>query len=77
MQAESVGGSLPLAGGLPPLRRGDLVFWPGHVGLMRDPESLLHATAHTMDVMVEPLAAAVNRLAGKGVEVTAIRRPVR
>ena len=77
MQAELVGESLPVADGLPPLERGDLVFWPGHVGLMRDAESLLHATAHTMDVMVEPLAAAVNRLAGKGVGVTAIRRPAR
>ena len=46
---------LPLGGGLPPLRRGDLVFWKGHVGIMRDAEDLLHANAHHMAVAVEPL----------------------
>lgn len=43
-------------------RRGDLAFWPGHVGILLDdapPEAarLLHATAHAMRTLVEPLAA--------------------
>ena len=40
------------------LARGDLVFWPGHVGIMADAETLLHANAHHMAVAYEPLAEA-------------------
>ena len=77
MQAEAIGEPLQFEGALPGLQRGDLIFWAGHIGFMRDAESLLHATAHTMNVMIEPLAAAINRFSRKGIEVTAIRRPSR
>ncbi len=46
-----------------PPARGDLVFWPGHVGLMADAETLLHANAHHMAVAYEPLAQAEARIA--------------
>lgn len=52
-------------------RRGDIVFWPGHVGIMLDAERLLHANSFHMQVEVEPLAAALARIADK---VTAIKR---
>ncbi|MGH6781648.1 MAG: C40 family peptidase, partial [Sphingomonadaceae bacterium] len=45
-----------------PLKRGDLVFFPGHVGLMADGETLVHANAHWMAVVREPLADVVARL---------------
>ncbi len=45
------------------LRRGDLVFWRGHVGLMLDEARLLHANAHHMAVTIEPLAVAIARTA--------------
>lgn len=44
------------------LRRGDLVFWKGHVGTMEDPETLLHANGHTMTVARENFKAAVERI---------------
>lgn len=44
-----------------PLARGDLVFFPGHVGIMADGERLIHANAHWMQVVVEPLADVVAR----------------
>lgn len=44
------------------LRRGDLVFWTGHVGFMEDAESLLHANGHTMQVTREPLSEAIARI---------------
>jgi cell wall-associated NlpC family hydrolase len=44
------------------LRRGDLVFWKGHVGIMEDPETLLHANGHTMTVARENFKAAVERI---------------
>lgn len=61
-------------GDLSALRRGDLVFWRGHVGIMTGPDSLLHANAHHMMVMEEPLRAAVERIAGQYGAVTGIRR---
>lgn len=44
------------------LRRGDLVFFPGHVGLMVDDSRLLHANAYWMSTVIEPLADVVARL---------------
>lgn len=44
------------------LRRGDLVFWKGHVGIMEDAETLLHANGHTMSVARENLEAAIERI---------------
>ncbi|MEM9432225.1 MAG: NlpC/P60 family protein [Pseudomonadota bacterium] len=58
-----------------PLQRGDLVFWSGHVGIMADGESLVHANAHHMSVVKEPLAEAEARIAAQGEgPVTARRR---
>jgi cell wall-associated NlpC family hydrolase len=58
-----------------PLRRGDLVFWNGHVGIMRDAATLLHANGWHMKVVSEPLAEARARSAAKGGgNVTSVRR---
>jgi cell wall-associated NlpC family hydrolase len=45
------------------LRRGDLVFWRGHVGMMQDESRLIHANAHHMAVVIEPLVTAIDRIA--------------
>ena len=37
-------------------RRGDLAWWPGHIGILLAPERLLHANAYWMRCMEEPLA---------------------
>lgn len=56
--------------------RGDLFFWKGHVGLIRDETTLLHANAHHMAVVDEPLEAAIERIKAQGDgEVTSRRRP--
>ncbi|MFQ5624771.1 MAG: C40 family peptidase [Paracoccaceae bacterium] len=58
------------------MRRGDLVFWRGHVGIMCDPATLLHANAHHMAVQKEVLEEAAARIAGAGGgEITCRRRP--
>jgi cell wall-associated NlpC family hydrolase len=55
--------------------RGDLVFFPGHVGIMVDGERLLHANAHFMTTLVEPLEDVVARLRPTCDEpVTAVKR---
>ncbi len=57
-----------------PMRR-DLVFWKGHVAMMVDDETLIHANAHHMAVRYEPFQNARLRIAAQGDgEVIAIRR---
>lgn len=43
-------------------RRGDLVFWKGHVAILLDPDTILHANAHHMAVAIEPLSEAIARI---------------
>ena len=58
-----MGTTLPAAA---PLMRGDLIFWPGHVGVMLDGLRLLHANAHHMAVVIEDLTVAITRIADAG-----------
>jgi cell wall-associated NlpC family hydrolase len=57
------------------LRRGDLVFWKGHVAIARDRETLLHANAHHMTVTAEPVSEAIARIKTAGSEITSVKRP--
>ncbi|HEY6023490.1 MAG TPA: C40 family peptidase [Pseudolabrys sp.] len=56
------------------LRRGDLIFWKGHVAIARDSGSLIHANAHHMMVAIEPQAEAIARIKAAGSEITAVKR---
>lgn len=58
------------------LRRGDLVFWKGHAGIMEDDETLLHANGHTMTVARENFEAAVQRIGWLYDRPTGYRRPL-
>lgn len=58
-------------------QRDDLVFWKGHVGIVRDRMSLLHANAFHMAVAIEPLADALARISAAGSDVTSVRRIAR
>lgn len=61
--------------GLAGLARGDLVFWKGHVGIMRDETRLLHANGHHMLTVSEPLAEVERRVReGGGGGITGVRR---
>jgi hypothetical protein len=57
-----------------PLQRGDLVFFPGHVGIMADGENLIHANGAAMAVSVEPLVDATARFAEHAQPVLARKR---
>jgi NlpC/P60 family/Bacterial dipeptidyl-peptidase Sh3 domain len=59
MQRESIGIALDANA---PLQRGDIVFFPGHVGIMTDGENMIHANAYWMATVIEPLADVVARL---------------
>jgi hypothetical protein len=56
------------------LQRGDLVFWRGHVGIAQSGEWMLHASGHQMEVVVEPIRRAVERIATTHGDVTSIKR---
>jgi cell wall-associated NlpC family hydrolase len=58
------------------LARGDLIFWKGHVGVLRDAGTLIHASGWHMAVVSEPLAEAQARIAanGGGGMLTSVRR---
>ena len=58
------------------IRRGDLLFWPGHVALAMSPDRMIHATAFAMAVIAEPIAGAIARIdAGGDGPFLGIRRP--
>ena len=57
------------------IERGDLLYFPGHVAIALDEERVVHATAYSMDVCVEPLQAVVERAVAESSKgLTAIRR---
>lgn len=75
MQMGEVGEPVPIPEDLESLRRGDLIFWKGHVGIMADGVMLLHANAHHMAVVAETLPEAAGRIARQaGTPIAAIRR---
>jgi hypothetical protein len=49
-----------------PYQRNDLLFWQGHVALVCDADTLIHANAHTMRVNHEPIRQAITRIAASG-----------
>lgn len=67
MQAAELGAPVEPQGDL---RRGDLVFFPGHVAIALDAGAVVHATGFSLSVMVEPLA----ELIGRAGPITAVRR---
>lgn len=54
--------------------RHDLLFWKGHVALVLEPDLMIHANSHDMAVTLEPIAAAIQRIAATDGPLTAHRR---
>ena len=73
MQQGSLGRALDLAEATK-LRRGDLVFWKGHVAIARDAGTIVHANAHHMATVIENTPAAIARIRASGSELVAIKR---
>jgi cell wall-associated NlpC family hydrolase len=74
MQQNELGEAVSATADLGNLRRGDLVFWKGHVGIMVDGALMVHANAHHMMVTIEPLPEAAERIARTGNQIIAIKR---
>ena len=75
MQAATIGKEVDPGKNYKNLRRGDLVFWRGHVGICQGDELLLHANAHSMNVASEPLGDAIKRIAYLYEKPIGFRRP--
>src|SRR5262249_39201909 len=73
MQERALGRALD-PGDVSDLKRGDLVFWKGHVAIARDRATLVHANAFHMAVAIEETEAALARIRADGSEVTSIKR---
>lgn len=75
MQERSIGEPVDPGPGHSRLRRGDLVFWKGHVAIMVDAHNVIHANGNTMLVSRETLAHAIARIAPAYGQPTSFRRP--
>ncbi len=76
MQETSLGEPVSVLGALSMPQRGDLIFWTGHVALVRDRKTIIHANAHHMSVAIEPLDQALARIKSAGSDVTSVRRVI-
>jgi cell wall-associated NlpC family hydrolase len=56
------------------LKRGDLIFWKGHVAVARDADSIVHTNAHHMATKIESTREAIARIKASGSDVMAIKR---
>jgi hypothetical protein len=74
MQERALGSALLQPHEVERLRRGDLLCWKGHIAIVRDEGTLVHANAHHMAVAVEGIASAIARIRAAGSEVTSVRR---
>jgi cell wall-associated NlpC family hydrolase len=74
MQEKALGEPVALPRDLCGVARGDLVFWRGHVAIIRDEATLLHANAFHMAVAIEPIGEAIPRILRAGTPVTSVRR---
>ena len=73
MQQDGLGRILGLAES-GKLQRGDLIFWKGHVAIVRDADSIVHANAHHMATVIENTRDAIARIKAAGNEIAAIKR---
>jgi cell wall-associated NlpC family hydrolase len=74
MQERAVGAAVDYQASSFRFERGDLIFWSGHVAIARDRDSLVHANAFHMAVVVESTAEAIARIRGMGSRITSVRR---
>jgi cell wall-associated NlpC family hydrolase len=75
MQEKALGSALapPYEGAQ--LRRGDLIFWKGHMSIVRDAATLVHANAsRDMAVAIEPIASGLERVRAAAGEIVSVRR---
>jgi len=71
MQEKALGSALPLD---TKFQRGDLLFWPGHVAIVRNADTIVHANAFAMATAVEPVREAIARIEKAGSKLRTVKR---
>ena len=74
MQERVLGEKVSTPGAISMPQRGDVIFWPGHVALVRDRKTIIHANAHHMAVAIEPIEQAIARIKAAGTSISSVRR---
>jgi cell wall-associated NlpC family hydrolase len=75
MQAKALGEALDPVRDRAHIQRGDFLFWPGHVAIAQDGARMIHATGSVMQVISEPIDAAIARIQAKtGHTLSGLRR---
>lgn len=74
MQQHAIGHAITPDAAFSNLRRGDLIFWEGHLAIVRDAATLVHANAFHMAVAIEPTIEAITRIAAAGSPVVCVKR---
>ncbi len=75
MQARELPGDLATSdGNLGVLQRGDLVYWPRHVGIMIDDRQMVHANGTSMSTTIEPVTQVADRSRQGGPIAAAVKR---
>ncbi|WP_024507639.1 C40 family peptidase [Bradyrhizobium sp. ARR65] len=73
MQQATIGRALDAAAAKQ-LQRGDLIFWTGHVAIVRDGETIVHANAFHMATAIENTRQAIARIKAAGSDIVTIKR---
>ena len=73
MQEAALGAVLNRPDDLSTLPRGTLLFWPGHVAISQGGGKMIHANAHHMQVVSEPIGPALARIAAAGSALRSLR----
>jgi cell wall-associated NlpC family hydrolase len=75
LQEQALGSTLPRPHDIEQFRRGDLLFWKGHVAIVRDKATVVHANAsRDMAVGFEGTGAAIARIRAIAGDITSVRR---
>ncbi len=74
MQERALGAPVVADAKFSNLRRGDFIFWKGHMAIVRDAATIVHTNAFHMAVAIEPTAEAIARISASGSDVTSVKR---
>ena len=71
---EEIGQNIEIKPDLSGLKRNDLIFWKGHVGIMMDETNIIHANAFHLMTVIEPLAITNQRYLANDLSIRNIKR---
>jgi len=74
LQKQVLGKNIPLETCFNNLKKGDLIFWEGHVGIMVSDKNIIHANSFSMDTRIEKLTDVDSRISQNSNKICEIKR---